>query len=167
VFSTLREALDLWSRQAAITRRVIAALPESAYPARPHEKSRTGAELAWHIATDPYSYVTGTLKLKVRGIPVTTPPATSESLLHAYDAIHRDCVAAIERKDDAWLKAGAKMDGRATTNGFVLGSMVLHEAHHRGQLALYVRMAGGKVPWICGPSADDTGPPPPPKRRRM
>ena len=53
MFSTLEEALDLWSRQSAITRRVIAALPDSGFAARPHPKSRTGAELAWHIATDP------------------------------------------------------------------------------------------------------------------
>ena len=166
MFSSLEEALTLWAQQAAITRRVLAALPESAYGARPHEKSRTGAELAWHIATDPYSYVTGTLKLKVRGIPAASPPATSESLLHAYDAIHRDCVTAVGRQNDEWLRGEARMDGRATTNGIVIGSMVLHETHHRGQLSIYVRMAGGKVPSICGPSADDSGPPPQPKKRR-
>jgi uncharacterized damage-inducible protein DinB len=27
--------------------------------------------------------------------------------------------------------------------------------HHRGQLSVYVRMAGGKVPSIYGPSADE------------
>ncbi len=28
--------------------------------------------------------------------------------------------------------------------------------HHRGQLSVYLRMAGGKVPSIYGPSADET-----------
>jgi uncharacterized damage-inducible protein DinB len=35
--------------------------------------------------------------------------------------------------------------------------MMLHDQiHHRGQLTVYVRMAGGKVPSIYGPSADDS-----------
>jgi uncharacterized damage-inducible protein DinB len=166
VFSSLEEALDLWTRQSAITRRVIAALPDSGYATRPHPKSRTGAELAWHIATDPYSYVTGNLKLKVKGQPALGAPGSPDLLLIAFDAIRRDCLAAVGRQDDAWLKAETRMDGRAATNGFVLWSMVLHEVHHRGQLGLYIRMAGGKVPWIAGPTADDAGPPPPPKPRR-
>ncbi len=29
------------------------------------------------------------------------------------------------------------------------------QIHHRGQLSVYVRMAGGKVPSIYGPSADE------------
>jgi uncharacterized damage-inducible protein DinB len=33
---------------------------------------------------------------------------------------------------------------------------VLHDQiHHRGQLSVYVRMAGGKVPSIYGPSHDE------------
>jgi uncharacterized damage-inducible protein DinB len=35
--------------------------------------------------------------------------------------------------------------------------MLFDQIHHRGQLSVYVRMAGGKVPSIYGPSADDKG----------
>jgi uncharacterized damage-inducible protein DinB len=34
--------------------------------------------------------------------------------------------------------------------------MLSDQIHHRGQLSVYVRMAGGKVPAIYGPSADET-----------
>jgi len=33
--------------------------------------------------------------------------------------------------------------------------MLDDQIHHRGQLSVYVRMAGGKVPSIYGPSADE------------
>lgn len=33
--------------------------------------------------------------------------------------------------------------------------MICDQIHHRGQLSVYVRLAGGKVPSIYGPSADD------------
>jgi len=30
-----------------------------------------------------------------------------------------------------------------------------HQIHHRGQLSVYLRLVGAKVPSIYGPSADD------------
>lgn len=33
--------------------------------------------------------------------------------------------------------------------------MVMDMVHHRGQFSVYLRMAGGKVPSIYGPSADE------------
>lgn len=36
----------------------------------------------------------------------------------------------------------------------VLGLMIKHSVHHRGQLSTYLRAMGGKVPGIYGPSGD-------------
>jgi uncharacterized damage-inducible protein DinB len=33
--------------------------------------------------------------------------------------------------------------------------MLTDQIHHRGQLSVYARMAGGKVPSIYGPSFDE------------
>jgi len=33
---------------------------------------------------------------------------------------------------------------------------LLHWAHHRGQMTVYLRLMGAKVPAIYGPSADDS-----------
>jgi uncharacterized damage-inducible protein DinB len=38
---------------------------------------------------------------------------------------------------------------------FYLGFMLNHSIHHRGQLAAYLRAAGGKVPNIYGGSFDE------------
>jgi uncharacterized damage-inducible protein DinB len=37
----------------------------------------------------------------------------------------------------------------------VLWTGVMDTVHHRGQFSVYLRMAGGKVPSIYGPSADE------------
>ena len=37
----------------------------------------------------------------------------------------------------------------------LLWMMLMDSVHHRGQLSVYIRMAGGKVPSIYGPSADE------------
>ena len=44
------------------------------------------------------------------------------------------------------------------TLGDMLFGFLFDAIHHRGQLSIYVRlMAGGRVPSIYGPSADDPG----------
>jgi uncharacterized damage-inducible protein DinB len=37
----------------------------------------------------------------------------------------------------------------------VMWMFLLDSIHHRGQLSVYIRLAGGRVPSIYGPSADD------------
>ena len=165
MFGTLKQAIETCSGHAGITRNVLAALPESAYATRPHEKSRTGGELAWHLATASHWFVSEALKLKVRPKP-DARPETSAALVEAYDKMTRDCLAALKKKNDAWMRKKTDFFGTPTTNGAILGVMLIHDVHHRGQLGLYVRMAGGKVPAICGPSADDPGPAHPKKKAK-
>lgn len=37
----------------------------------------------------------------------------------------------------------------------VIRDMLNHLAHHRGQMTVYLRLLGSKVPALYGPSADD------------
>jgi uncharacterized damage-inducible protein DinB len=37
----------------------------------------------------------------------------------------------------------------------VIRDTFLHSAHHRGQMTVYLRLLGAKVPSTYGPSADD------------
>lgn len=43
------------------------------------------------------------------------------------------------------------------TYGGMLWGSLLDMIHHRGQLSVYIRPMGGRVPSIYGPSADDAG----------
>jgi uncharacterized damage-inducible protein DinB len=154
MFTNLKDAHATLSDQAACTRRVLAAVPESAWVWRPHPKSRTAGELAWHVATGFHWFVADPLKLKVAPKPAAAP-TTSAALVEAFDAMSRNCLAALKKKNDAWIRKKADFFGTPTTNGGILGIQAIHEAHHRGQLGLYIRINGGKVPAICGASADE------------
>lgn len=165
MISDVKSAVAVLSKEAECTRRVLAAVPDASWGWRPHEKSRTAGELAWHMATGLHWFVADGLKLKIAPKP-STPPSSTSVLLEVFDTMTRDSLAALKQKDDAWIRKDADFFGTPTTNGGILGIQVVHEAHHRGQLALYVRMTGGKVPAVCGPSADDPGTPPPKKSSR-
>jgi uncharacterized damage-inducible protein DinB len=40
-------------------------------------------------------------------------------------------------------------------SGLLWNGVLMHQVHHRGQLSVYIRMMGGKVPSIYGPSGDE------------
>jgi uncharacterized damage-inducible protein DinB len=153
MFATVKDAVATLSSQANITRSVLAAVPETSWSWKPQPISRSAGELAWHVATGLHWFVADALKLRIPPKPAAAP-ATSAAVVEAFDALARDCIAAVKNQDDAWIRMSADFFGTPTTNGGILGTQVIHEAHHRGQLSTYIRINGGKVPAICGPSAD-------------
>jgi uncharacterized damage-inducible protein DinB len=60
--------------------------------------------------------------------------------------------------DADWMAESKLMMGDKelwkTTKGKMALGLLLDLIHHRGQLSVYIRPMGGKVPSIYGPSAD-------------
>jgi DinB family len=62
--------------------------------------------------------------------------------------------------EDAAIGSTVLIDGRVyieTTLGHMSWIGLFDAIHHRGQLSVYLRPMGGRVPSIYGPSADDPG----------
>jgi uncharacterized damage-inducible protein DinB len=93
--------------------------------------------------------------------PKSPEAATVEEALATYDrniAAARDALAGAtdENLRSEWnLLHGGKtiltMPKVAVIRSFVMN----HQVHHRGQMSVYLRLAGAKVPAIYGPSADE------------
>ncbi|HEX3867910.1 MAG TPA: DinB family protein, partial [Gemmatimonadaceae bacterium] len=87
-------------------------------------------------------------------------PATWGEVMEALDKVNADILAAGGTPHNPNLDGtasffvGPKQMGDIPLDRFLM--FMLHDQiHHRGQLSVYVRMAGGKVPSIYGPSADE------------
>ena len=85
---------------------------------------------------------------------------TSGEFVRALENAANDARAAIKGTDDEFLKTRWQL----LAGGQVVADMPRHEmirdtinhwAHHRGQMTVYLRLMGAKVPAIYGPSADD------------
>ena len=88
------------------------------------------------------------------------PLRTSKELVAAMEegaAQARNSLA--KATDDHLMKPWRLLVGGKTVSEqprhIVLRDTFSHLAHHRGQLTVYLRMNGAKVPAIYGPSADD------------
>jgi len=141
--------------------KVLHALPAGKRDYRPHERSRSAAEIGWLLATEAQTC----LELIEKGKVEWADPEAKGSLKAAADQFDRDqakLVAALEKVNAAaWdRKAQFLMGGKvawAAPLGEMLWEMLFDAIHHRGQLSAYIRPMGGKVPSIYGPSGDDPG----------
>ncbi len=152
-------------REAARTRRVLENVPAGKDAFVPHEKSMPFGRLAGLVATMP-SWIS--LVIDQDELDITPPPGSSQYQQPAMDqlvSVHNGVVekarASLTATTDDYLfttKWRLKAQGQIALNELrhiVLRDTINHWAHHRGQLTVYLRLAGAAVPSVYGPSADD------------
>jgi uncharacterized damage-inducible protein DinB len=145
--------LDGITREAEITKKVIAAIPDAASNYKPDPNARTAKELAWHI---------GDLKFNME-----TPenkPQTSAEVVAWYDQNIQRGVAKIAAMSAEQLLTPVEFFGVFNLPAALyLGFLNNHSIHHRGELATYLRPMGSKCPSIYGGSYDEPFQPPVPE----
>jgi len=147
----------------AATRRLLERFPEAKHDWRPHEHSRTIAELATHISDIPNRGVSilTTSEMEAGARKPLTPLTTAAELLAAHDAAVAAQQAALAKADAAslsgeWLvRRGDQIMIRGPKYRLMRTLMMSHLVHHRAQLGVYYRLLGVPVPGVYGPSADD------------
>ena len=155
----LRDFVNTWENEFRTSLRVFAAFPGERLEYRPHEVSKTARDLMWVIADEEREMVDGCLKGKFTWA-ARKAPKTKEDLVREYKKSHQELVKKVEKAgEDLFLKKLNFMVAKGKT-GEVSGRdilwMMLHDQiHHRGQLSVYLRLVGTKVPSIYGPSADE------------
>jgi uncharacterized damage-inducible protein DinB len=85
---------------------------------------------------------------------------TSAELVEALDKAALAARAAFEKTTDEHLLTNWKLLARGQVvleapRFEMIQDTLNHWAHHRGQMTVYLRLMGAKVPAIYGPSADD------------
>jgi uncharacterized damage-inducible protein DinB len=140
-----------------ITQRVIEAIPLDKGDYRPHEICKTALELAWHIAGAEHRFsnavITGAFDFANTGRPPEL--TTSADIVRWYAETTREDLAKL-----AVLPADALLRTVDFRGLFQLPAVAFldfslhHVIHHRGQLTMYLRPMGAKVPAIYGESYD-------------
>jgi uncharacterized damage-inducible protein DinB len=158
--SPRQEFLDTLKREHETTRRVIDAFPADQADFKPHPRSNSAKQLLWTFAIEE-GLIVAALKNQLSlsgGFPKA--PETWNEALEAWKRNHSMLVSTLESARDEDLAGTVKFFTGPKTMGEYpkaefLWFMLCDQIHHRGQLSVYVRMAGGKVPSIYGPSADE------------
>jgi len=150
----------VWHAEAQKTIRLLEALPVDQYDFRPDAKGRSIGELAWHLSEIDGCLSYGVAERRFRMedvVPDLKRPREIPLLAPGYRRVHEAAMARLEPlRNDELDEAVTYFDGRPMTIREVLwGALLHHLIHHRGQLVLLCRQAGGTPPGIYGPNREE------------
>lgn len=147
------------------TRKLLNAIPDSALDYKPSEKSWTTGQLASHIA-EVYNWYEGTFTMDEFDMGTYKYDkgdiTKSANIVAKFEENVKKAQSVLENAKDETMMTMWKM----TMNGVaafpempriqvVRGFLYNHMYHHRGELVIYLRATGNKVPGMYGPTADD------------
>jgi uncharacterized damage-inducible protein DinB len=146
-----------WAREADATLSVLRNLTDASLEQRVSPEGRSAGRLAWHIVQT-IPEMMGHAGMKgLDGPGEDEPiPASAAEIVDAYErAAHSVNEAARSQWSDDELPEEIPMYGQMWGKGQTLAALILHQAHHRGQLTVLMRQAGLKVPGCYGPAAEE------------
>ena len=160
-----REELD---REIERSRKALEQVPDGQYQWKPHERSMIFGYLADMVATIPTW-----ISMEIERDELDIAPAegkgtkqaqkeTKAELLKALDEAAAGARSALEKTSDEHLMTKWKLLAQGNVvmelpRYQFIQETINHWAHHRGQMTVYLRLMGAKVPALYGPSADEQG----------
>ncbi len=143
-------------RENDATEKLLRTLTDGSLGQRVSDGGRTLGRLAWHIVGTLYEMPAHA------GLATDGDEASRPVPLHAHeiaDAYRRAAASAREAVVSAWTDADLDTDielyGETWKRGRVLAALILHEAHHRGQMTVLMRQAGLPVAGVYGPAREE------------
>ena len=152
-------------REVRRSRRALEQVPEDKYEWKPHDRSMIFGYLADMVATIP-NWIAMEISRDELDIAPTDgstmrpePNKTAAALVQALDTAAAAARAALEGTTDDQLMTTWRLKARGQVvqeapRFEMIQDTVNHWAHHRGQMTVYLRLMGAKVPALYGPSAD-------------
>lgn len=152
-------------QEAAITRKMLACVPNDKYDWKPHEKSMTIRRLATHIAdiaswpdmainTDELDFANNT--------HIEPVISNTEELLEFFEDSYAKSKIAMsevseEQLNEQWIMRNGEQIYVQSTRGEIVRVSICQTIHHRAQLGVFLRLLDVPIPGSYGPSADEMG----------
>jgi uncharacterized damage-inducible protein DinB len=150
-------ALRNLAAEHPVTRRVLDAIPIEKGDYRPDAVAKSALDLAWHIVAAEHRFmdavVTGRFDIGNTGRPETL--TTTADVSRWYAGVFEDDLRRVGALPAEQLTNPIDFRGIITLPAVTFLMIGLkHSIHHRGQLSMYLRPMGAKVPSIYGESYD-------------
>ncbi|NYF92068.1 DinB family protein [Tunturiibacter empetritectus] len=154
--------LEEFESQVPVTRRFLERLPGDSLTWKPHPRSLTAGQLAYHLAFVPGGVVRGAQQSQISPPAFQFPqPASVLEVLETFDQSVATVREVLPGFDDAAMNAtwrivdGDKEIAAMPRVAFLRNIMLNHWYQHRGQFCVYLRLLDVAVPSSWGPSADE------------
>jgi DinB family len=155
----LQRFLHAFQDEHARTVKIMQSYPSDKMTWRPHDRSFDARDLMMRFVGE--QMILGQLPKGGFPAPPSIPPTPDLSLdqvIGAFEQGYQSALQVMKSVSESEFDNGqTSFFGRTMKLSDACWIPVNDQIHHRGQLSVYIRMAGGKVPSIYGPSADDPG----------
>lgn len=145
-----------WKYEVEQTTNLLSNLTDESLNQKVTDDGRTLGFLAWHIAQ------TMEEMPKLVGLNIDAPtleaecPKSASEIVKAFETAGNSVLKEIkENWTDETLEKEDEMYGNTWNRGTTLLYLILHQAHHRGQITVLMRQAGLKVIGIYGPAREE------------
>jgi uncharacterized damage-inducible protein DinB len=155
MFRRVADFQKAWEQETSSTLKVLGALTDASLAQAVTKVDRTLGRMAWHLATTLGEMMERT-GLKIAG-PAHDgpPPASAAAIVAAYGTAAKSVADGVSGWSDATLEVEDEMYGERWPRGATLLALVVHQAHHRGQMTVLMRQAGLPVPGVHGPAREE------------
>lgn len=156
MFRHIDDFIQAFEYESESTLKVFRNISNEALLARPHDNIRSIQRLVWHI-TITLGEMPGKAGLNIECPDEhSAPPDDINAICQAYETAAKSVMEQVKsRWTDADLSTEVNMYGEQWSKGTILTVLVKHEAHHRGQLTVLMRLNGLSVPGVYGPSKEE------------
>jgi uncharacterized damage-inducible protein DinB len=153
-------------REVDRSKRALEQVPAGKYDWKPHEKSMQFGYLAELVATMPTWIAMQIAQDELDVAPADggqmkpTRKETSAEYVKALDDAAAKAREAFQKTTEEHLMTPWRLLARGQVvmeapRYLMIRDTINHWSHHRGQMTVYLRLLGAKVPALYGPSADD------------
>ncbi len=144
--------VDTYETEILKTLGIWEAFPETAMNFRPSAKSRTTLEQMDHQIQSEVGWMVKMLGIDIGDFQPSEKSKRGYIEKYRGDAAKR--LAILRQKPEGWWREEAKFFDVMRSRAWIFTRRLNHSTHHRGQLVVYLRLLGAKVPSVYGPTAD-------------
>jgi uncharacterized damage-inducible protein DinB len=156
MYSNVEDFLEDWHDEMQNTVKVFSCITPEAKSVKVHEHIRTLDRLAWHIVQTISEMGTRAGLFTEDSLDEQSIPATFEEIIGKYRNFSQQFFNAVKASwTNDYLQDYVNMYGQVWKKGKVLSVVIAHEAHHRSQMTIIMRLLGVPVPGIYGPSKEE------------
>lgn len=156
MYTSISQFKKDWEYESDSTVKLLGNLTDESLNQKITPDGRSLGFLAWHL-TQTIPEMMGLTGLKLDGPAHSDAvPASAKDIIEAYKKSSQSLIQQLEKNwNDEALTTEDEMYGEKWKKGLTLMYLMLHQAHHRGQMTVLMRQAGLKVTGVYGPSKEE------------
>ena len=155
MYRSIEDFRKAWTYETEQTVKLFQNLTDESLTQKMSDDGRSLGFLAWHL-TLTLGEMPALVGLEINAPSLESEIPTAAEIVSAFETAANSVKEEVSKNwTDETLEIEDSMYGETWKRGMTLFYLILHQAHHRGQITVLMRQAGLKVVGIYGPAKEE------------